>query len=221
MPDRVTISAATAVVIVVLACLFFPSFVGITFVIKDNVMSTNNVIDILAPAFIAALFIERAVEIFVVSIRKNRREIYEVELSDVNVKLDQLKGTGEITNNEEIAKCTIEKEALEKKLKFYKRETTKLSTFFSIIFSFLIAVTGIRLLAPFFEIDFIDCLSGINITPEDCPSGIDNLAESYDWFVRLDIFISTFVIAGGAAGMHSIVDAITSFADKTKETNQN
>lgn len=214
MPEKITLSAVSAIVIIIIACLFFPSFSGISFEIKENIISPQNVLNLLAPAFIAALFIERAVEIFVISIRKNKSELIETELVEARLKLAQA------TEKTEIEQWNIHIEILDKKIKRFKRDTTKLSTFFSLIFSFLIAVIGIRLFAPFFDINFLDCLSGVNITPEDCPSGIDNLAKSYDWFVRLDIFISTFVIAGGAAGMHSIVDAITSYADRTKEQNQ-
>lgn len=215
MPDKLMQSTAAAAVVVLIVCLFFPSFSGISFQIKENVISTQNAINILAPAFIAAMFIERAVEIFVISIRKNQKEIYEIALEEESGNLAQA------TDDDERGKCAKRIDILNKKIIHYKRDTTKLSTIFSLFFSLLIAIVGIRLLAPFFEISFLDCLSGLNITPEDCPSGLENLATSYDWFVRLDIFISTFVIAGGAAGIHSIVDAITSFADRTKEANQN
>ena len=226
LQSDLSITAFVAVVVLIL-CIFIAPIGGIAFSVREDALKAETIITILAPAFLSALFIERAVEIFVVSLRKNNRQLLDSTLSKLDQKIKNLPAltanpTPRQTANleQQLKELEGSKAAITEKIAIYKRGTTKLSSVFSLIFSFLIALIGIRLLSPFFTIEYSDCLSGLNITPEDCPSGLDNLRDFYVWFIRLDVFISTFVIAGGAAGMHSIIDAITSFADRTKQTNQ-
>jgi Na+-driven multidrug efflux pump len=211
MPFSIILPAISAV-FVLLICVFAPQFAGLTFTIKPDVFDANSVASILFPAVIASLFIERAAEIFVISLRKGTREVKESALSELKNK---------ITNADDETTPTLleEEQVLDAQIKNYKRETVQWASAFSIVFSLLVVVVGIRLLSPFFDITYIDCLSGVEIIPEECPSGIENIQGYYDWFVRVDIFISTFVIAGGAAGIHSVVSAITSFADSAKQAN--
>lgn len=52
----------------------------------------------------------------------------------------------------------------------YRQTTMEMAAGFSLFFGFLIALIGVRLLTPFFDIDteLLSCIMGLEVDPEEC-----------------------------------------------------
>lgn len=196
------------VAVLIIAALAYPlskSFL-LVFSLKENALEFTTVIGLLGPALVASLFVERAVEVVVTTWRKLGRDQKETELSALESEQKAAPSNVNISKTIKDTKSAIVE---------YRQETLQMAVGFSIAFSFILTLAGVRLLTQFFEIPYIDCLTGLEIEPEECPSGLDQLKSHFRWLTGFDILITTLIIAGGSEGLHSIVSAITSFADKT------
>jgi hypothetical protein len=78
----------------------------------------------------------------------------------------------------------------------YKGQTQRYASGTSLTLSALAALAGVRALGPF---------ANLSATP----------ADQHEFFTCVDMVLTTALLAGGADGIHSIVNAITSFADST------
>lgn len=199
-----------AALFVLVVIFFISDFARQAFVVKSDVMVFDNLVNLVAPAFIAAVFIERAAEIFVMALRRGRRIEKEAVLANLHKQLSTEVDPATQKNLQTTINLLVDS------ITAYKRETLQWAFGFTIFFSLLISIVGVRLLHPFFEVPFEECLNGVidlSSEPEECPSGILNLQDFYSWFIKVDIFITTFVIAGGAAGFHNLLNTITNFAN--------
>ena len=199
-----------------------------TFSLKENAFDFDTVIKFLGPAFIASLFVERAVEVVVTTWRKLGRE--ELETSRDELQSDYATANAappladqdaENTRQAEIAEAKQNLDASKKAIQDYRQDTLQMAVGFNLLFSFVLALVGVRLLIQFFDIPYLDCLTGLEVDVEDCPSGQETAQSAHTFLVGVDVFITTVIIAGGSAGVHSIVGAITSFADQTAERARN
>lgn len=213
LSDYPNVKIYISLIVIGLGAFLLAYLFPFTFPLKKDAFKLDEVMHILGPAIIAALLVERAVEVIVMAWRKFGRMVIENEIKVIGENLPNL-------NDEEKANAEIDLTKKIQELFKYKNDTLQRAAAFSLFFSFLIALVGVRVLIPFFDIDadLLNCMTGLENEPEECPSGIDDVAKThYAALVRLDVFIATFVIAGGSAGLHSIVSAITNFADKTKD----
>jgi len=211
-----------AIAIVLFICAWIvPSVSLFTFPINSKIFTLEKLLLLLWPAVVASLFIERAVEAIVVGWRKLGREHIEWRIDQIGKKIDKAKTLDAQIPGKQDELDTLANE-LHKHEYFrdnYKRHTVEMAFGFILFFSFTVSAFGIRLITPFFDIPYLDCITGLEIEPEECPSGYLNAKAHYEWLVRMDVLVSSFIIAGGSTGLHSIVDAITSFAEKTKNNN--
>lgn len=211
------------------------------FSLKSDIYKFDVLLSLLGPAIVASMFIERAVEVFVVGHRKFGREELEARLEisslekknlEKEIQLFKEKKT-KVDDSDNLLVSQIESSITElsgrhKELEIslarigieierYRIQTLKLSFHLMMIFSFVVSLLGVRLLTPLFDIPFMDCLTWVEIEPEECPSNVEHISSFYNYFVMFDTLISTLVLAGGSSGIHSIVSAITQFADNSKK----
>ena len=167
------------------------------FSLKADVLQFSNLVAVLGPAFVAALLVERAVEVVIAGTRGG-----DQNRLDVQVETAELSG--------------IDKAEVLAKVASFKTGTLHMAIGFNLAFAFLLSLAGVRILAQFFEIPLAECMPEPILTdPEECPNSLAELRNHYHFFVGVDLLVTTFVIAGGSEGLHSIVNAITKFAKQT------
>ena len=182
--------------ILVLASYLFSGHFQYSYDLKEGASSTDLLIMALAPAFVSALLVERAVEIVVAKSRGAEQRQREEDIAAL-AQTD-----------------TADRSAIQSRLD-YQRGTARLALSASLGFSFLLALAGVRILSQLFEIPLLECVHDpILIDPEECPNELEDVRDHYQFFLGVDLLITTLVIAGGSDGLHAIVNAITQFAKR-------
>ena len=170
----------------------------------DLTINPGQIANVLAPLFLAAAFIERAVEVVVSPIRDQGRgelqDELEAEQKKVPADPDAIK-------------------AAQKALDRYYAQTQKLSYAASLGFGFAAAIAGIRALWP-----FIPALAnaGANATKSaDWLASTAHISlQQANFFLGFDIVLTAALLSGGASGIHSAVSAVTSFLDASANQSQ-
>jgi hypothetical protein len=173
--------------------LFFLKWDGVFLSVK-----VTDLAGLLAPLAFAAAVVERAVEIIISPWRDAGASKLENVITAINARPND---PGAASQN------ALDLKAAKDALDAYRGETQKWAFVTSITLSFFVAMAGIRALGPFLDsAKFHD----VKIT-----SDAHRL-----FFLCVDVALSAALLAGGADGIHSVVNAITSFfdatADKTK-----
>jgi hypothetical protein len=186
------VSAGIAFVALAIFTVFL-KWDSLTFSVKISDLS-----GLLAPLAVAAAIIERAVEILVSPWR-------DTEASKLEKKVASIKAR--TSNAPTNAQDTVDLQAASDALDEYRGKTKKYAFAVSLILSVFVSITGIRALQG-----FIDSAKLHNAAI---------VAHSQQiFFLCIDVALSAALLAGGADGIHSVVNAITSFfqasADKTK-----
>lgn len=86
-------------------------------------------------------------------------------------------------------------------LESYRADTQRLAFALGFIISLLISMMGVRA---------IEMLVGPDVLGSASP-------EQRILFVRVDIFVTSLLLTGGAEGIHKVVNAFTTFLDSTQE----
>ena len=137
-----TLAALTGIVL----CFFVPSTTSLFFKAKDNIFEIQSLINIIAPAFICSLFIERAAEGFILAFRRANRVDIENRLMQMLSILEKATTESDVA---EIKAQERKKKDIENEYKEYRRITVRIAFSVTIAFSAIIASLGIRVLAPF------------------------------------------------------------------------
>jgi hypothetical protein len=153
----------------------------------------QNVGSILATLALTAAFIERAVEVVITPWR-------DPEAKERQAAVDK-------------AKAGADEGALDsakKLLNDYVAETTMYAFIAGFTFGLVGAMVGVRALWPFLEASpgAITAFNGLTVGQRNT-------------FIIFDVVLSAALMAGGADGIHSVVTAVTSFADANAQNSQN
>jgi hypothetical protein len=136
----------------------------------------------LSPLVLASGIIERAVEVLISPWR-------DADASKLAKEIAALKADPAAAAQNAVALKTVSD-----KLDDYRGVTQRYAFATSFTLSLTASVAGVRALEPF-------------LTHPNAKAGSDQFA----FFVVVDVFLTAAVIAGGADGIHSIVNAVTSF----------
>jgi hypothetical protein len=150
-----------------------------------------NVANLLAPLFLASAFIERAAEVVITPWR-------DPGYNDIRAKLT----AASAANPPNAAQVN----ALTQELSDYVAETTRYAFIVVFFFGLVAAMIGIRALSPFLGKPLEGAISD---------------AGQRETFIIFDVVLSAALLAGGSNGIHSIVDAVTSFFDASAQKMQN
>lgn len=161
-------------------------------------VKVTDVAGLLAPLAVAATFIERAVEILVSPWRDGQANKLTKALNEVRARpADPLAS----------AKNAVDLKAASEALDDYRSETQQIAFAVSLSLGMLTSISGVHALAPF-------------TISAKCASGFASHHQEV-FFLCLDVALSAALLAGGADGIHSVMNAITSFfsatADKAKQ----
>lgn len=168
-----------------------------------------SIMGLLSSLFMVALFMERALEVFVAAWRAPGLDKLNLEINHkrhLRKDLDQQIDCA--PNNEKAALHEQRKEVHANLANSHQdRATHRADTRLwvmkaSLIFGVLISLAGVRTLEPLV----------VDLKPL--------LPLQVGVFRACDVFLTGGLIAGGSGGIHQVVSAFTSFMDATKEKNQ-
>jgi len=164
----------------------------------DNLNVTLKVSDLaglLAPLAFAAAVVERAVEILVSPWRDAGANKLAETVATIKSRPADL-----AANTQNAADLKEASDALDE----YRGDTQRYAFAVSLTLSVLVSIAGVRALGP-----FVDAakLKDPKVTVE---------AQRL-FFLAVDVALSAALLAGGADGVHSVVNAVTSFFDNTAD----
>jgi hypothetical protein len=152
----------------------------------------------LAPLALAAAFIERAVEIIISPWRDAEANKLQKIVAAINARPPDPMGAARSARDLRNASDRLDE---------YRGETQRIAFAVSMIFSIFVSIAGFRGLEQ-----FVDVQKFQNTIPH--PQEL--------LFLCVDVALSALLLSGGADGIHSVVNAMTTFfqssADKAKQT---
>ena len=141
---------------------------------------------------LVALFLERALEVFVNTWRSPQADLLDLQLKQAKEKLTS-------TPTDTAALNTVS--AVPEALLTYRAETRRLAMWAALILGFTVSAIGIRTLQPLIEPGTLEKLPKIQVGA----------------FRLLDVFLTGGLIAGGSQGIHKITQVFSDFMDATSE----
>jgi len=150
---------------------------------------------LLAPLAFASAVIERAVEIIVSPWR-------DADASKLDKAVTAIKArpADPATNAQNAADLKTASDALDE----YRGITQRYAFAVSLTLSMLVSMAGVRALGPFAD---VGKLNDVRVTSP----------AQHLFFLCVDVVLSAGLLAGGANGIHSVVNAATSFFDSTAD----
>jgi hypothetical protein len=150
-----------------------------------------NIVQLLSTLFFVALVVERALEVWINTLRKPIADGKELavqlkkeELAKADIpKIEQIQAALDSLLNDQIR---------------YKSETTLIALWSAAILGLLISAVGVRTLEAVFEI------------------GTNSGALQPELFHEVDVFATGLLIAGGSAVIHTVIQAFTELATATQ-----
>jgi hypothetical protein len=143
---------------------------------------------LLAPLAFAAAVVERGVEILVSPWRDA-----EASKLDKAVAAIKARPADPAANAQNAADLKAASDALDE----YRGETQRYAFAVSVTLSILVSIAGVRVLGPFADPE------KLKVMPQ----------AQHLFFLCVDVALSAALLAGGADGIHSVVNAVTSFFD--------
>jgi len=193
LPPRKRLALVAAVAIVALASLAIEHHKG--WFGAGLAIDPKTVMNLLAPLLLTAGFIERAVEIIISPWRDGGASILQDRVDRLQKQIAEADPTvaRELSNSLGVA---------QQQFYYYKGTTQRYAFCASIIMSFAAAVVGVTALGRFL--------------PSPPTIGGDQLT----WFKVYDVGLSACLLAGGADGLHSVINLFTTFFNTTTQRTQ-
>jgi hypothetical protein len=182
-------SGALAVIGVVIFRAFL-NWNNLNFTVK-----VSDLAGLLAPLAFAATVVERAVEILVSPWRDAGASKLDKAVAAIKAR-----PVDPATNIQNAADLKLASDALDE----YRGDTQRYAFAVSLVLSVLVSITGVRALGPFVE----------NAKPDTAKFTSE---AQHLFFLAVDVALSAALLAGGADGIHSVMNAITSFFDNTAD----
>jgi hypothetical protein len=151
-------------------------------------VSPDKIVGLLAPLAFAAAVIERGVEILISPWRDAGANKLSKAIAVIQARpADPVRA----------AQNAADLQAAMDELDQYKGVTQQYAFAVSLVLSVLVSISGVRALWPFVD-----------------PAAFKAAdASQRGFFLSVDVAISAFLLSGGADGLHSVMNAITSFFD--------
>ncbi len=163
-------------------------------------VSLDKLAGLLSPIAFAAAVVERGVEILISPWR-------DAEASKLERTVAAIKARP--PNAATAASDAAELQAASDALNDYRGATQRYAFAVSLTLSILVSIAGVRALGPFLDPAKFELLKTSH-------------PEQHTYFLSIDVALTATLLAGGADGVHSVVNAITSFfnasADKASKS---
>ena len=191
-----------------------PLIIAIIILVAGAVVSSNpapfkafqpaEILQILAGILMIALFMERALEVFITTWRGPDAAQLELTLKKSKEKILKLEQTSKARDEKSQGKLEAERALLEKarvNRAKYKSQTQRLALWTSLIFGLLISAIGFRALQTIVEPTAWSAITG----------------NQKMTFNLVDILITGGLIAGGSDGIHKVMQVYSTFMDTSNE----
>lgn len=157
-------------------------------------------LDLLTTMFIIAVFLERALEVFVGGWRVIGESDFRETISDKEL---EFKAETDTTK-----KSSLEAELADLNEKFRRFQlNTQRRTYITGLFAgVLIAIVGVRVIEPLLFLTFGQAMAGL---------------PQIHLLQAVDILLTGGVIGGGADGLHKIISVVTDFLEQTRKDIKN
>jgi hypothetical protein len=159
-----------------------------------------NIIQLMSTLFFVALVVERALEVWINTLRRPIAD--EKELA-VQLKKEELAKADVLKIERSQIQIQAALDILLKDQIRYKSETTLIALWSAAIFGLLISAVGVRTLEAVFEV------------------GANSGALQPELFHEVDVFATGLLIAGGSAVIHAMILAFTELATATQTLARN
>lgn len=157
-------------------------------------VTPQNIGTLLAPIAFAAAVVERAVEVLVSPWRDAGANNLKNEIAAIKARISASSPVSQQDQNELREKS--------RELEGYRGITQRYAFVVSITLSTFVSIAGFRALQPF-------------LATSDFDIGGPAKPGQQGFFYLVDVMLTAMVLAGGADGVHSIVNAVTTFFDST------
>lgn len=157
-------------------------------------VSVSDLAGKLAPLAVAAAVIERAVEILISPWRDGEANKLSRVVDAARAAVAKSPADGGAAAKLKEASDTLDD---------YKSQTQQYAFAISLALSVLASMAGVRALGAFFD-----------ATSKTLPAGFLTSPQYY-FFTTVDMALSAALLSGGADGIHSVMNAITTFFDST------
>lgn len=145
--------------------------------------------DVLAPLVVISLFLERAVEVIMTAWRAPQTRSLEASLAR------------EMERHNAGAK-NANPWAAQGRMAAYRAQSQRMAFFTSVVLALVVSMMGIRAIEMLVQAGTIQ--------------GFQDEGQR-SLFVWVDIMVTALLLAGGADGIHKVIDAFTTFLDRTKQ----
>lgn len=155
---------------------------------------------VITPLFLIAVFIERALEVFVAAWRGKGEEELAAEVSRLAPRKQKAKQdkAGSVSD-ETPSSAPDELTAAKRTLALYKADTHKQALIAALAIGVIVSALGVRFLEPLFD-----------------PDALDNLTRGQRVLLAaLDIAITGALLGGGSDGLHKVINTVVVFFDTT------
>ena len=156
----------------------------------DMAIDVTKIASILAPMAFAAAVVERAIQILVSPWRDGEAALLKATIGEVKGR--PVDPSNAVRDNTDLDNAV-------KALELYKAETQRIAFAVGFIMSAFLSVSGVHALGGFVSANVLAALS----------------EAQRRLFIGADVGLTALLLAGGADGVHSIANAITSFFNAT------
>lgn len=195
---------------------------GALVTLKAQPITYDSIVKLLTPVFLIALFLERAIEVFVSTSRKLGRADIDARLEKAREKITQLSdrlkmfevqlespgGTAEQTAlharidkvNDAIPPAQRAVRSAEGDLEKYRAKTRLVTFAAGVALGLVIAIAGLRVMSPLVDL-----------------KDLKDLKLQLFVFHSIDVALTAGLLAGGASGIHQIVSVFGDYTEKVRK----
>jgi len=167
----------------------------------------EDVLRLLSVVFLAALFAERALEVFITTWRGPGAADREKSHKQLESRIAEYKTMSADTlrdNNIDLHAERDKLDAADREVSIYKSQTKRIALWCSLILGLAISVVGVRTL---------EMLVDAKVMGELMISRPNQVAV----FRLVDVLLTGGLIGGGSEGVHKVAQIFTDFMDKTRQ----
>jgi len=195
-------------ILISVAILLPASFTPNLFVFKP--FGWNEVSQLLTFLLLISLFLERALEVFIITWRGGEGERRDLQIAELQTLQDRKLQQSENLANIEELDSTKKLEGLKQERAIYKSQTKRIALWTALFIGLLISGVGVRALETLINLKVF--------SPDEQPI-------FYTWqvfiFRILDTLLTGGLIAGGSDGIHKITQVFAIFLDETQSKIKN
>jgi hypothetical protein len=146
---------------------------------------------LLAFPLLVALFLERALEVFVNTWRDPQAEKLDLEVKDAQAKLAAASTAATISAVKTATQAQID----------YRSDTRRIALWSALVMGLVVSAVGVRTLQTLVDTASLQSLG----------------TYQRDAFLLLDVFLTGGLIAGGSEGIHKLTQVYSDFMDATSQ----